>query len=274
MLFGADWAALIEAAERDLCAGLAELARAAGEDAFAAPIGGGVAAYAGPGAPCNKVIGAGLAGPLEEDALAAIEGAYAARGAPVQVELASLADPATATSLTRRGYALVGFEDVLGRRPGPVASRRGEVEVGVTDELATYTRVIAEGFARPDLGPEGGHPHEQVPAGLEATLARFAAAPGMSCYLARLDGAVAGAGCLRTGGPVAQLCGAATLPAFRRRGVQTALLQVRIAAAARAGSEVVTMTTLPGSRSQRNALAQGFALLYTRAILVKPAPAG
>lgn len=274
MLFGADWAAKIEAAERDLCAGLAELARACGEDAFASPIGGGAAIYAGAGAPCNKVIGVGLAGPIEEDALAAIEGAYAAREAPVQVELATLADPATAKILTRRGYALVGFEDVLARRPGPAERPRGEVEVAPTRELATYTRVVAEGFAQPDLGPEGGHPHEQVPDGLEATLARFAAAPGMSCYLARLGGAVAGAGCLRTAGPVAQLCGAATLPAFRRRGVQTALLQVRIAAAARAGCEVVTMTTLPGSRSQRNAIGQGFALLYTRAILVKPPRAG
>jgi ribosomal protein S18 acetylase RimI-like enzyme len=69
---------------------------------------------------------------------------------------------------------------------------------------------------------------------------------------------------------VAQLCGAATLPEHRRRGVQTALLRERLAEAAREGCDVAVVTTQPGSPSQENAQRQGFELLYARAVLIKP----
>jgi GNAT superfamily N-acetyltransferase len=68
---------------------------------------------------------------------------------------------------------------------------------------------------------------------------------------------------------VAILCGAATLPGHRRRGVQTALLATRLALAARSGCDIAVVTTQPGSKSQQNAHRQGFSLLYTRAVLVR-----
>jgi GNAT superfamily N-acetyltransferase len=68
---------------------------------------------------------------------------------------------------------------------------------------------------------------------------------------------------------VAQLTGAATLPAHRRRGVQTALLSTRLADAVRAGCDIAVVTTAPGSKSQQNVQRRGFHLLYTRAVLVK-----
>ena len=64
--------------------------------------------------------------------------------------------------------------------------------------------------------------------------------------------------------------GAATAPAHRRRGIQTALLSARLADAAAAGCDVAVITTQPGSKSQQNAQRRGFDLLYTRAVLVKP----
>src|SRR5262249_24435956 len=67
---------------------------------------------------------------------------------------------------------------------------------------------------------------------------------------------------------VAQLTGAATAPAHRRRGVHTALLSARLADAAAAGCDVAVIITQPGSKSQQNAQRQGFDLLYTRAVLV------
>ena len=68
---------------------------------------------------------------------------------------------------------------------------------------------------------------------------------------------------------VAQLCGAATLPAHRRRGVQSALLDARLAIAGQSGCDVAVVTTQPGSKSQENVQRRGFELLYTRAILVR-----
>jgi GNAT superfamily N-acetyltransferase len=68
---------------------------------------------------------------------------------------------------------------------------------------------------------------------------------------------------------VAQLNGAATAPEHRRRGIQTALLAVRLADAASAGCEIAVVTASPGSKSQQNVQRRGFHLLYTRAVLVR-----
>jgi ribosomal protein S18 acetylase RimI-like enzyme len=74
---------------------------------------------------------------------------------------------------------------------------------------------------------------------------------------------------LRVCDGVATLCGAATHPQHRRRGVQSALLATRVRAAAAAGCDVAVVTTQPGSKSHENVQRQGFELLYTRAILVR-----
>jgi hypothetical protein len=73
---------------------------------------------------------------------------------------------------------------------------------------------------------------------------------------------------------VAQFTGAATLPNARRRGVQSALLDARLAAARWAGAEFAVITTRPGSKSQENAIKSGFSLLYARAVLLKPGVQG
>src|SRR4029079_19541674 len=61
--------------------------------AFATPVAGGFACFADDGAPFNKVVGLGFGGVPAGAVLDDIESAYATRGAPVQVELAHLADP-------------------------------------------------------------------------------------------------------------------------------------------------------------------------------------
>ena len=88
-------------------------------------------------------------------------------------------------------------------------------------------------------------------------------------YAALRDGVLAGGAGLRIADGVAQLAGAATAPAHRRHGVQTALLSARLADAAAAGCDVAVIVTQPGSKSQQNAQRRGFDLLYTRAVLVK-----
>jgi GNAT superfamily N-acetyltransferase len=99
----------------------------------------------------------------------------------------------------------------------------------------------------------------------------MASAEGLSRFVARRDGVAAGGASLRLGEQAALLCGAATLPAHRRRGVQTALLAARLRVAAEAGCDVAVVTTAPGSKSQENVQRQGFALLYARAVLVRTA---
>jgi GNAT superfamily N-acetyltransferase len=223
----------------------------------------------------NKVAGLGFAGPVDEGDLEAVEAAYAERACPVQVELSCLADPSIGALLTRRGYALEGFENVLGR---PVAVD-GEapptdgivVSPSPDEELATWLDVVVTAFDSPDAQGVPSHEHHSRETA-ETAIGDMAAVPGLVRFLARRAGVVAGGASLRLAEGIAQLCGAATLPEHRRRGVQTALLATRLDAAARGGCDVAVVTTQPGSKSQENAQRRGFELLYTRAVLVR-APA-
>lgn len=265
----------IERAEARLMAEAAAAAarRHAGELAFARALGGGFATCAEPGSPLNKVAGLGFAA-LDEDELREVERAFDARGVPVQVELSTVGEPEVARRLTRRGYVLVGFEDVLGRDlPGPAfppIAEGIEVDQSPPDELELWTELVVDAFAVPD--EQGVASHESFPrAELERSIADLCAVEGLVRWMARRAGEPAGGASMRLAQGVAQLCGAATSPAHRRRGVQSALLATRLAAAAGAGCDVAVTTTQPGSKSQENARRQGFELLYARAILIRGA---
>src|SRR5215471_9378735 len=79
----------IERVEAQLIAQSSEAARRrAGTAGFVIPIAGGVASFAGEGSPYNKVAGLGFGGVPDAWSLGEIERAFAARGAPVQIELA------------------------------------------------------------------------------------------------------------------------------------------------------------------------------------------
>ncbi|MEV6333211.1 GNAT family N-acetyltransferase [Nocardia vinacea] len=272
---GQDLAARVEHAERTL---IEEGARAAArrdpqQRVLVRPIGGGLAVWAGPGSPLDKVVGVGMNGAAFDDAeLDAVEQAFAEREAPVQVEVSTLADPAVVERLTRRGYVLFGFENVLGLRlePGRQAQPTEDIEIRDVghDEFETWVNVVVDGFATPDT--QGVASHEDFPReALERAERDLTATSGFVGSLAMIDGKPAGGASLRLSDGVAQLCGAATLPEFRRRGVQGALLSMRLAAAAAAGCDLAVVTTLPGSKSQQNVQKLGFQLLYPRAILVR-----
>jgi GNAT superfamily N-acetyltransferase len=65
------------------------------------------------------------------------------------------------------------------------------------------------------------------------------------------------------------LGGAGTLLEFRGRGLQTALLRARMAAAAAAGCEYAVVVTQGGSTSQRNCERLGFRVAYSKVTVVK-----
>jgi GNAT superfamily N-acetyltransferase len=260
----------VERVEAQLIATATEAARVRTDSAFVIPIAGGAACYADDSSPLNKVVGLGFGGVPNGETLDEIEEAFAERGVPTHVELSNLADPAIGAALTGRGYQLVSFENVLGRalHGGMQPVVPPGVEVRPSDDRAAWLDVVVEGFAHPD---EDGVPsHEEFPRDvLEKAIADVEQA-GSKPYLAFRDGVVAGGGSMRLADGVAQLTGAATAPAHRRRGVQTALLSTRLADAACAGCDIAVVTTQPGSKSQQNVQRRGFHLLYTRAVLVKP----
>ena len=264
----------IEQVEAQLISKGSEAARRRRADTagFVIPIAGGVASFAEEGSPLNKVAGLGFGGVPSESALDETERAFAVYGCPVQIELAHLVDPAIGALLTGRGYRLVSFENVLGialgAQPERVRARGVEVRQSGEEEFEGWLDVVAEGFAHPDV--QGVPTHEEFPREVIANAMRdLTTAAGVMRYAALRDGVIVGGASFRMAEGVAQLTGAATASAHRRRGIQSALLSARLAAASAAGCDVAVVTTQPGSKSQQNVQRQGFDLLYTRAILVK-----
>jgi GNAT superfamily N-acetyltransferase len=268
-------AARIERAEARLSRSFGEavLARGTQAGAFVEQIDEGVAVYAGPSSPMNKMIGVGFGTFPPDDRLRAVEERFLERGAALQAEVSTVADPAFAAELTRRGYILQGFENVSGRAitsrdAGDDRSDVIEVALSDDDDLAHWLAVMITGFLQPDLQ---GVQAEPLPPRetLERALGDTFGIPGLRRYAARVDGQLAGVATLCLDEGFGQLCGAATLPAFRRRGVQTALLRRRLADAFDERCELALMTTQPGSKSEENGQRQGFQLLYSRALLVR-----
>jgi GNAT superfamily N-acetyltransferase len=263
----------IERAEAQLIAKASAAARRRRADAagFVLPVAGGVASFAEAGSPYNKVAGLGFGGVPGSAAWEQIERAYAGAGTPVRVELAHLADPAIGAVLTGRGYRLILFDNVLGLvlrgEPERVTPPGVEVRPSGEEEFESWLDVVLHGFAHPDA--PGVAMHDEFPREVLAGAARDFAAVGGIRYIALHEGIIAGAARLCLAEGVALLAGATTAPAHRRRGVQAALLSARLAAATAAGCDIAVVTTLPGSKSQRNVQRQDFDLLYTRATLVR-----
>lgn len=272
---GLDLAQRIEAAEaRGLVVGAKAVA--VEHPVTVRPFAGGVAVMAGPDSPLSKITGLGWTGPLELEALQEIEALFLSGGAVPMVELCHLADPAVAQQLSRRGYVLKGYENLLGRglqaiapsgRASPIQIRRAD-----RDALQPWLDIMVDGFMAPDT--QGLASHESFDrAPLAESLRLHARAAGYERYTAHLDGEAVGAASLRRDDGIAQLCGAATLGPYRRRGVHSALLAHRLVGAAEAGCDVAVLTCQPASKSQQNAQRNGFELLYTRAILAYDGPA-
>jgi GNAT superfamily N-acetyltransferase len=263
----------IERVEAQLIAKASEAARRRRADTagFVIPIAGGVASFAEEGSPFNKVAGLGFGGVPSAAAFDEIERAFTACGAAVQIELAHLVDPAIGALLTGRGYRLVSFENVLvlalKGEPERVTPPGVEVRPSGDDEFEAWLDVVVDGVAHPDT--QGVPSHEAFPREIVESAERDFAAAGVMRYIALRDGVIAGGASFRMAEGVAQLTGAATAPAHRGRGVQTALLSARLGDAAAGGCDVAVVTTQPGSKSQQNAQRRGFDLLYTRAVLVK-----
>ena len=250
----------IEIAEAEAAIDCAERMRAAsanGGGAVAA-VAGGYAIYCGANSPVTQAVGLGLNGPVGKEEFDKLEKFYFTRNEPVRVETCPLADQTLIQHYGERGYHVTEFSNVMVRPVG-----RGErmaipdgiqIEKAGSGEMDLWVLTVAQGFAE----------HFPVTQELLDIMRMFASGKGTECYLARIHGKVVGGATVAVRGRIAGLFGASTLPAFRNRGVQTALLQTRMRRAAEQGCELAMSLARPGSASQRNITRQGFQALYTR----------
>jgi len=230
-----------------------------------AEICGGHMSFCGLGSPIGRAVGVGLDRPFGEVDLDQIEAFYRAHSAPAQVDLCPMHDPAVFEMCKRRGYSIAELNNVLFRRlevgekfPGNPA---GCEILRSSEEEASVAGAVVESAFFPDGAPEAYQ-------GLIAPLYQM---EGSLAYAAWVDGKIVacGTGLIIAQHRVVALCGAGTLADYCRRGLQTALLRARMAAAAAAGCEYAVIVTQGGTTSQRNAERLGFRVAYSKATVIR-----
>lgn len=258
----------IELAEAIAGRAFAEAARAAGPAGGAAAEThcGGWALYSGAGSPVNQALGIGLDGPVGSAAFEALESFFFERGEPAIYEICPFSDPSLLPLLAERGYRMTELSQVLFRSiedyvPDPHPARL-EVSRPAPGEALLWSEIVASGFF------EG----EEAPEDVVRIMAGVASAASTSAWLVRCDGTFAGGGSVQQAEGVALFAGQSTLPAYRGRGVQAALIREGLAYAQTCGADLATAMTLPGSGSQRNFERAGFLVAYTRVKVQRDVP--
>jgi ribosomal protein S18 acetylase RimI-like enzyme len=184
---------------------------------------------------------------------------YRAEGVKAQFEtVPGYYDPALGRELARLGYYQSGFHTslvcdpdlALPAAPGGVTVERVESPAALEEFLDAYIagRSIPQG------------------AQFKANVRAWLREPGWQLYLARADGRPAAAAILYLHDKVGYCADATTDPAFRGRGLQTALLARRIADARAAGVDFVCSGAEFQSQSHRNMERVGMRVQFVRSL--------
>jgi GNAT superfamily N-acetyltransferase len=219
---------------------------------------GAYAVFDGVDSPVTQTFGLGLFEQLSSGSLDSIERFFLDREAVVVHEVSPLAGLATLDLLCARGYRPIELSSVMHRAVDPPATKVESavtVRVAVPEEVALWTDVSARGWA---------HQNPELLDFLRDFGAVSFAREHSVQFIAELDGQPGAAGSLSLHDGVALFGGASTLPEFRRRGLQAALLEARMRYAFEHGYPLAMMVAEAGSQSQRNAERKGFRIAYTR----------
>jgi GNAT superfamily N-acetyltransferase len=214
--------------------------------------------FDGAESPATQTFGLGMFEELTAETLNIIERFYLDRGAPVFHEVSPLAGVAALDLLCARNYRPIEISSVLYRAvTNTTVQEHTNVRVRVTGphEAALWAQVNAQGWS---------HEHPELADFILESGALASAREQSVCFLGELDGEPGAAGTLCIDEGVALFGGAATVPQFRRRGLQGALLEARMRYAADHGCDLAMMVAEAGSNSQRNAERKGFQIAYTR----------
>jgi len=229
-------------------------------------IGGGTMCFSGKDSPVGRAHGLGFFNPISEDVLDHVEEFYRSRAVPAQVDVCPYTHPSMLESLKKRGYAIQEFNSVLARYV--YKDEDFPVPAGVTvraprkDEVKLVSEIVDRGFG------------DGKPIGYAWLFEIWLDTPDNLTLLAEVDGQIAGAasGLIVKEHNMAACFGAGTLPEFRGRGVQTALIRKRLQLTQSAGCDLAVTLTLPGTTSQRNLERDGFRVAFTKGVVIKNFP--
>jgi ribosomal protein S18 acetylase RimI-like enzyme len=226
---------------------------------------GGHMIFAGLGSPIGRATGAGFCQPFTADDLDRVEQFYRSHQAPSQVDLCPLHESAVFEMFKERGYGIAELNNVLYRKLDPKeefpsAPAGCELRRGRKEEAEVTSAIVEHAFF-PDGAPEA----------FRDLIAPLYQMDGALTFVASVEGKMVacGAGLVIPEHRVFAVCGAGTLAEFRGRGLQTALLRARLAAAAGANCEYAVVVTQGGSASQRNCEHLGFRVAYSKVTVIK-----
>jgi len=228
-------------------------------------VGNSFSVYGGSECPINETVGLGMMSPVEESVLEEIEEFYHSNNHASVIRVCPLAH-ATLVQLTQKsGYILNSFSYRwvldLGQWQSVFDSVDPRVRIAMPNEEIEWARAVSAGFEDVDDVPEEKS--------LDVDRAFFRMASSIP-VLAIENDLVAAGGVLALNNGIAALFATSTRPSYRKRGLQTALIDWRLRLAKEHGARIATLETDPGSDSQRNAERIGFRLAYVTAELIKP----
>jgi GNAT superfamily N-acetyltransferase len=229
------------------------------------PIAGGHMVFAGLGSPIGRAVGMGFSAPVTAADMDQLESFYFSRKAPSQTDYCPLSDPSLLELCRQRGYTIAELNQVLFRpldRTEKFPERDGfTIRPSKHEEALEFSSIVRRSFF-----PDGGEPES-----FDNMLLPMFSFPGSMTFVAEVDGKLAatGAALIIPDHGIVGLYGAGTLKEYRGRGLQTAMLETRLRAAAGAGCEFAVIVTQGGTTSQRNAERLGFRVTYSKATLIK-----
>jgi len=231
------------------------------------PVGGGFMIFAGKDSPLNRAVGLGFQGPVPPPILDEVESFYQHRVSPIRVDLCPLAGLSLIELLSQRTYTIDEFKNILFISldediPEPPHDPDIVIRQADSGEADLWIRTTAQGFE------ESASPSPET---LQILLPNFHSENSV-CFFAIVGDEPVGGGGMYLYESAVELGGASTLPAFRRKGIQTALLVARLKEARRRGCRLAIVVTSPGSGSQRNIERVGFRLAYTKATVKRVLP--
>ncbi len=236
-----------------------------GTTAKAIEVGNSLSVYGGSECPVNETVGLGMLSPVEESVLVEIEEFYHLNNHSAVIRVCPLAHSSLIELTQKRGYILNSFSyrwilDLSAWRSSFDLSDP-RIRIATSNEEMEWARAVAAGFNDvDDVSKEQN---------LDLDRAFFRMQNSIP-VLATENEVVAAGGILAINHEIAALFATSTRPSYRKRGLQTALLDWRLRFAKDNGARIATIETDPGSDSQRNAERVGFRLAYVTAELIKP----
>lgn len=228
------------------------------------PIGTGWMACDSPGSWARYAAGVGRGEPVDGAALDRLVVFYRERGRPPRIQVTPYQHPTLLKGLAERGFSADEFESYLWCAiDGPETL---EVPPELTFEPVdpeSHTNVQAfcasqrRGFFGDEVPPRGMFPITE----------RVAKLDRVQAWLIRWADKVVGSGGLETFEEGGVLIAGCVYPEVRRQGIQSTFIRFRRQWARERGLRFVTIGSVAGGPTERNALRAGFAPSFTQLVL-------